>query len=1219
MKRAIQNASPAGGREKQGRHANHPEAEAAAGSHTFVRHNPVLSLQTIGGVDRDDMVLGEDRISGQDQDESMEEDEDMDESDTEDFDVATTETLLQALDSPSSRTRIKALKLLLNRLSDLSEEDRTKLVGNARKKLYCEGDKGAKILLIQVLQNALEATRIDGRGVVEDLLNQLQADSTEVRVQVYDAISYIIKIGRLPRNSTSDINTIRALITTSIADLKDRHHRIRSAVLQLISRLAPLLNMTGAAALSSQQGYSRHDIQVIISNYATDPEPRVRKSALKALLELHRQGFRLALVMYDVCILALIDDYQEVRMEGLDLIYILSGLYPEQTVQEPHATQLQATRLVDDAFIRICDMVNDSSMTVRAKACSYLGRFKSVDYKFLSQTFSKQIMARLKVDVAPKNLAAGPAQKQAQRAKLIATPEGDQDVTAQQVRLLDSGACGAFVHGLEDEYQDVRNAAINSICELCLHNPEFSLLALDYMVDMFMDEIDYVRLNALTSLCKIGNKAPITFDTEQLQIALGVLEDADRDVRESAHRMLGVVTMATADGMPHFLASLESNMKRFPEDQLSIYQCIRAVARRHGAFIEGQVTTMLHLDKTFLPIEANVEDMLYGGHLVLIFNAAIPSPRILQMLPKYTFKHYTYLRDKYPDCFPEPTEIPCPGTQPLRDLASALTMTIAKAPSSDMDVDDLEAGSHVATLDSASSAYATTIAAMRVQTEEDAETFYERALQNLGRIHTLSGQLQHAPQQQSPQKQRLRSSHRAMLFQQIKTCQRDLQYIVSVHAKQARSAEFVSMYLECCELLARIQDSHDSPSFVMMAPVLSAQLFRLSYYMDHIFLGLDATSKISVRYFRILANLVWFVGMVQKSARKSAASSSQLAATIEQSPLRDGGSTREYLQSMLQLAIKRVTDLQYQMDQPEVDSARLQEYRLMLGDLRVAMLRAFQAPSTQEIIRLMSNIKTFVPMNIDFGSLRLQRISAVVTRPLPNRDTPLDVHPSFPFLIPVEGTIHNIRDTAGIAVQVTFPHNVVRHYYPPADHFTLVADDGAIVDNKHNASASDRGSHSSSTSGASSSAAYRLRTTIEIYPEAIWGTSPTELRITLSRSFVPDLVGHDEFICRFAEEIAFEQRQQEQQRPVLQQGTSDLTGQQPAQPTLQLYQQISMLPIRSRTSPRSDAGSGSVTGHPSLPDSSSAASPSFSKQSQSTLEISKSITYYVTRRAMFEL
>lgn len=59
-----------------------------------------------------------------------------------------------------------------------------------------------------------------------------------------------------------------------------------------------------------------------------------------------------------------------------------------------------------------------------------------------------------------------------------------------------------------------------------------------------MDEIDYVRLNALTSLCKIGNRGPITFDTEQLQIALGVLEDADRDVREAAHRMLEYVLIA---------------------------------------------------------------------------------------------------------------------------------------------------------------------------------------------------------------------------------------------------------------------------------------------------------------------------------------------------------------------------------------------------------------------------------------------------------------------------------------------------------------------------------------------------------------------------------------------------------------------------------------------------------------------------------------------------
>ncbi|KAG0004070.1 Integrator complex subunit 4 [Entomortierella chlamydospora] len=962
MKRSMQDADQEQGRGTRLRLG--PESSGrigTEGSHTVVLQGPVLSLNNSRILDGVGIDLGHM--------EEQEYNEDTDGSGSEDYH--------EESDIESEATA-EALKLILDRVPELTVAEQVSLVETAQRMLYTEDDKGVKILLIQVLQTTVEATAMDGRSIVEHLLNQLQADSTEVRVQVYDAISYIIKIGKLPQNTVSDINTLRALMTMSIDELRDRHHRVRSAVLQLVAQLAPLLRTSdfpAEFAENRQQGYSPNDIQLIVSNYVTDPEPRVRKTACKTLLELHGKGFKLALVMYDVAIQALLDDYQEVRMEGLDLIYILSGLYPEMTVQSPFATQLQATRLVDDAFIRICDMVNDSSMTVRAKACSRLGQFKSVDYKFLSQTFSKQIMARLKVDVAPKNLAAGPAQKQAQRAKLIATPEGDQDVAAQQVRLLDSGACGAFVHGLEDEYQDVRNAAIDSIRELCLSNPEFSLLALDYMVgkyfllqristteleetlalticfspapDMFMDEIDYVRLNALTSLCKIGGKAPITFDTEQLQIALGVLEDADRDVRESTHRMLEVVTMATSDGMTSFLASLESNMKRFPEDQLSIYQCIRAVARRHGAFVESMVPEMLNLDMKFLPIEQNVEDMLYGGHLILIFNAAITNPRILQMLPKYSYRHYTYLRDKYLSCFPEPSEIICPGTQPLQDLASALTMTIANDSVSDMEVESLENGG-IVPASGVSSAYATTIAAMRVQTAQDAESFYERTLDSFDRIYLLWRNHQQA------QTTEISSSRRVLLLQQIGVCQRDLRYIVNVHAKQGRNAEFADMYLECCNILVQIQDNYDTPSFIVLAPVLSAQLFRLSYYMDHTFLGVSASAKISVGCFRILANLVWFFGMAQKklSASYCETSSSSMSWPVQ----KDRGLTMEYLQSMLQLAIKRITDLLSQMDQPEVDHKQVQSHRRILGDLRIAMLRAFKRPSTPEIIKLMSNI-----------------------------------------------------------------------------------------------------------------------------------------------------------------------------------------------------------------------------------------------------------------------
>lgn len=265
-----------------------------------------------------------------------------------------------------------------------------------------------------------------------------------------------------------------------------------------------------------------------------------------------------------------------------------------------------------------------------------------------------------------------------------------------------------------------------------------------------------------------------------------------------------------------------------------------------------------------------------------------------------------------------------------------------------MDIDHAMSASAIAS----SSAYATTIAALRERTEQDAEGFYSRAISDLERIHVLFRQ-QHAQSKRRHRPARsvgtgnTNGSHRDMLLEQISACQRDLRYIVNVHTRQGRNAEFANMYLECCELLVRIQDSYNQPSFITLAPVLSAQLMRLSYSMDHTFLGLDSATKAAVRYFRVLANLVWFFGMVQQRS----------VARATGSRVQGQGFTREYLQSMLQKAIKRVTDLQRQMDAPDIDHLTMQTHRLILGDLRMAMARAYSSPSTLDITRMLSNVE----------------------------------------------------------------------------------------------------------------------------------------------------------------------------------------------------------------------------------------------------------------------
>ncbi|RUO97226.1 armadillo-type protein [Jimgerdemannia flammicorona] len=392
------------------------------------------------------------------------------------------------------------------------------------------------------------------------------------------------------------MNTLKSLCVQVLSELSDQHHRIRAACIRLLASLSLIINWPegrGASqrppsetdppashsalipTLTTVGALTETEIQTVISNYVMDADARVRKTALQALMQMHLRGCPLDLSLYPLGVAALKDDYEDVRVGGLNLIWVLSCLYPEHMMKLEHDGLDEYMRLLDDAFVKICDLVNDSSVN----ACTIMASYQHVDANVLSQTFSKQIMSHLRRKIPVNKGIAGKGKGATaqvciygschalsgalyshiltrllmlpsnHKSKFLPTPEGDFDVEADEFRLLDSGACGAFVHGLEDEYQDVRNASIDSICELCMYNDQFTTKAIDFLVvphlcvtaplsDMFNDEIDHVRVNAINSLRKIGSRTTLIFDADQLEIALGALEDADRNARESTHELL---------------------------------------------------------------------------------------------------------------------------------------------------------------------------------------------------------------------------------------------------------------------------------------------------------------------------------------------------------------------------------------------------------------------------------------------------------------------------------------------------------------------------------------------------------------------------------------------------------------------------------------------------------------------------------------------------------
>ncbi|KAJ2817899.1 hypothetical protein IWW50_006006, partial [Coemansia erecta] len=355
------------------------------------------------------------------------------------------------------------------------------------------------------------------------LVRALELAEPSVRCEIYAALISLHELkadffAALPPSAAD------ALARSVKTDTNHSQHHLRSAA------VACLQHIGGA----SQE----------IRRFATDAHPKVRQTALFAIQRQQMLGLPLAVEMYDECVAATKDDSEQVRLIAVDLVWAIGSRYPE------HPVVLRARdtlRLLDDAFVKVCDMVNDSAMRVRQRACLVLGRFRTVSARFLEQTFSKQVMSHLRAvprhtgyagrnrglhsskfhkrDVVDEAGANRPRKRDSAGAGVAPKREDEE------LRLLDSGAAGAFVHGLEDEFQEVRDAAIESILELSAESPVFAAKAVDFLVDMFNDSSDRVRVRAIRALTSMGSRAPIHLTDEQLSIAVSAIKDASPAVR----------------------------------------------------------------------------------------------------------------------------------------------------------------------------------------------------------------------------------------------------------------------------------------------------------------------------------------------------------------------------------------------------------------------------------------------------------------------------------------------------------------------------------------------------------------------------------------------------------------------------------------------------------------------------------------------------------------
>ncbi|CAL5335222.1 unnamed protein product [Camellia sinensis] len=341
----------------------------------------------------------------------------------------------------------------------------------------------------------------------------------------------------------------------------------------------------------------------VFLGFTKDPYPYVRRVALDGLFGLCKS------IVVEDCTLV-----ESCYCRGVELLSDMEDCVRSSAVRAvAQWGQLLVALNHDDnkrdlsnaLFIQLCSMVRDMNVKVRVEAFDALGEIGMVSEDILLQTLSKKVHSGIKGKTYPGLCSGKPF-----------------DIPA-------SSAAGAILHGLEDEFCEVRRSACHAIQTLSILSADFSGEALTLLVDVLNDDSMVVRLQALETMhcmalfdhlkvqethmhmvvemfngftlcvmfgccfklvpsvvqtlntmtsCSSYSLFPLTREF------LSTLVDSSALVRSAARNVLRVIKLNDIAMFKLSVDGLLENLEMYPQDEADVFSVIFNIGRCHGNF-----------------------------------------------------------------------------------------------------------------------------------------------------------------------------------------------------------------------------------------------------------------------------------------------------------------------------------------------------------------------------------------------------------------------------------------------------------------------------------------------------------------------------------------------------------------------------------------------------------------------------------------------------------
>ena len=540
-------------------------------------------------------------------------------------------------------------------------------------------------------------------------------------------------------------------------------------------------------------------------------------------------------------------------------------------------------------------------------------------------------------------------------------PQGD--IQPESITLMDIGACGAFIHGLEDEFMQVRMATLNSISKLAELFPCFARQSLDFLVDMLNDEIEDIRLIAIHCLAKVCQKSLVLRD-DQIEVILPVLKDASPTIRESLHVMISKCKVASKLALKSCIDNLLENLKRYPEDRASVWKCFQMLGKNHAEFLPSLVQELLSIHPFLDLQEPSLEDHLYIGVLILVVNGAAQSKEIIPVFEKYKVfsRHYTYLRDLVPELVPVIKEL-------------------------DKDSDMLE------------------------QTSNRSTNGHQSDDQNIDRLLlNVFDRIQNSIKSGECLETQLSI---------IKLSISDLQRIATIEKLMSNAAEFAKYYLECQMLLRNILNDSNWINVFSVASLQSSsfrsslyqtlrsslhQILMITFKLIHQFHGLHPIQTGLVLELRVKALAIQLIAVIHGS--------NVSALTLCEAFLEEVFALKTHLEEYRlkcdALTMEVIDEISVLKEPKPGSVARILKPLFMLTS------KTFE--DTRSITQLVDT-----SLVKDLQLINLKKSYAVVDEPKERTETPLKFTSGLILTLKLDAKLYNIRDIKNIRLKVRQP------------------------------------------------------------------------------------------------------------------------------------------------------------------------------------------------------